>query len=278
METKVVVIPRLPQEIIDEIFDHLSTDSESLKSCALVSRSCAASSRRHLFYTILFTPRDMVRWLETFPAPEESPAHHVRDLRFSVGRDDNVPERFFEYTPWFTNVERTTLSAHEGIQPLRVPPFLRLPESVTSLTINADTLFLEQIRVIMTQLPNLDNLSLSGHILVADEGPSLGTGEVLRGRFGGQLRLLRGYATDEAMNMLLEIPTGLHFTEMEIHGIHDYLPLTVRLAEACAKTLVKLSYTIPFHSKFHPFSHDTRNADIDTISQCRWLRDFWSTL
>ena len=48
--------------------------------------------------------------------------------------------------------------------------------------------------------------------------------------------------------MLLEIPTVIH-----TGGIHQYLPLTVRLTEACAETLVKLSYTVRFSCKSHPF-------------------------
>jgi len=41
--------------------------------------------------------------------------------------------------------------------------------------------------------------------------PGLGT--VLRGRFSGELRTKNGNTGEEFMDMLLEIPTGLHFTE-----------------------------------------------------------------
>ena len=36
-------------------------------------------------------------------------ACHVRHIRFSVGGRNDVPERFFEYTPWFVRVERMAL-------------------------------------------------------------------------------------------------------------------------------------------------------------------------
>jgi len=56
------------------------------------------------------------------------------------------------------------------------------------------------------------------------------------------------------MNMLLEIPTGLRFTEVEIRCFYECFSSAVRLVEACAKTLVKLSHTVVFDCKSHPFS------------------------
>jgi len=53
--------------------------------------------------------------------------------------------------------------------------------------------------------------------------------------------------------MLLEIPSGLGFTEVQIHCVQECLVPTVRLAEACGETLVKLLYTVTLHRKPHPF-------------------------
>ena len=69
----------------------------------------------------------MVKWLEMFPVPEESPAHLARLLLFSIGKHDDVPEKFYEYTPWFTNVMRAGLSGDSDLPLLRIPPFWRLP-------------------------------------------------------------------------------------------------------------------------------------------------------
>jgi len=76
-----------------------------------------------------------------------------------------------------------------------------------------------------------------------------GIGTVLRGEFGGQLQLLRlkRHADTDVMNMLLEVPTGLHFAEVHILGVYECLPPTVRLAEACGKNLVKLTYSVDDH-------------------------------
>ncbi|RDB30452.1 hypothetical protein Hypma_007103 [Hypsizygus marmoreus] len=42
----------LPQEILENIIDELHTDQETLKICAIVSRSLSQRSRRHLFFNV----------------------------------------------------------------------------------------------------------------------------------------------------------------------------------------------------------------------------------
>jgi len=248
-EIGVAVIPRVPQEVIDKILGHLGADSDlrSLRSCALVSRSWVASCRRNLFHAVTFTGFYMERWLKAFPVPEEGPAHLVKDLGIRIGGSDSTPEKFFEYTPWFTNVERVTVSAQRGYS-LGIYPYGRLPHSTTSLAIDVDSIAFADILDIMTELPNLDNLSLSGtHLLNRSSPPEAGTGP--KGRFGGRLRIVGGFADESLVDALLEIPTCLRFTEVEIRCTGNSLLSTARLVEGCRKTLVKLSYTISFYSK-----------------------------
>ena len=103
----------------------------------------------------------------------------------------------------------------------------------------------------MAQLPNLDNLSLTGNLMVGRVPPELG--RALRGRFGGELRLVDGPADEDAMNMLLEIPTGLRFTNVEIFCTSESISSTVKLAEACGNTLVKLFYSTPAYGSSRSF-------------------------
>ena len=267
VKTEVAIVPRVPQEIIDEILDHLAVDIQVdgglavryLRSCALVSKSWIPLSRRFLFHTILFTSKNVDKWLSMFPVPEESPARHVKDLYLVVGDRNSVPEQFLEYTPWFTNVERMALLGAGELQPWwRIPSSWRLPQSVTSLNIKASVVTLTLLQIIMGQLPNLDDLSLSGCIRAADRGKSPGVRTVLRGRFGGRLGLDDEYASEEVIDMLLEIPTGLHFTEVDIRTTRECFLSTVKLAEACSKTLVKLSYRASFRRKSLPLSGSGR--------------------
>ena len=84
-----------------------------------------------------------------------------------------------------------------------------------------------------------------------DDRALVGIGKALRGKFGGLLRLEDGYVDGGVVDMLLEIPTRLHFNEMYIHGTNECLLSAVRLAEACAQTLVMLSYMVDSDGKSH---------------------------
>ena len=181
---------RIPNEIIDEILNHLVADSnfgndslqKSPRSCSLVSiLSWVSSCRRHLFHTITFTSRNVAKWFEAFPVPEESPAYHVKDLRFSLGGRYGAPEEFFKHTPWFTNAEKMTVTGNVMFPSLGIPLFARLPQSATSLA--RLTLCRCEISCIMVHLPNLNDLVLSGTVVVRFRKLLLGSGTVLMGRF-----------------------------------------------------------------------------------------------
>ena len=256
METETTVIPRIPQEVVDEILDYLAldSDSKSLRPCALVSKPWVPSCRRHLFHTIVFTSKAAAGWLKMFPDPEESPVNYVRDLRFALGAHSGAPRKFFEYIPCFTNVERMAWLGHGRFRLSWIPLLGKLPQSLTSLTIETDTATLTQIQDILVQLPKLNDLSLSVFLGMAERNALPGMGTVLRGRFGGKLRLFNGHADRDVINMLLEVPTGLHFTEVHVRGTHESFLSTVRLTEVCGRTLVRLSYAVSILGKHHPRS------------------------
>jgi len=121
---------------------------------------------------------------------------------------------------------------------------------VTSLIIRANVVTLVQVRDIMVQLPNLDNLSLLGDLPV-DGRESPGIGAVVRGKFSGRLILVNGYNEEDIINMLLEIPSGLRFTEVQLKWSLKGFPSLVRLVEACGKTIVKLSHRVETYGKSH---------------------------
>lgn len=259
---KAVVIP---QDIVDEILDHLAADSDisgslrtctsaSLQACALVSKSWVQSCRRHLFRIVIFTSRNVDRWPKTFPVPEESPAQHVRDLRVWTGGRCGVPENLFEFTQCFSKLEKISLIGYGGTPLPRRPSLWKLPQSVVTLFVNTDAITLGQVRDIMVQLPNLDSLTFSGILAVMDRRELPGIGSAVGGRFGGKLMLYREEDGEDVVNMLLEIPSGLHFTEAWIYCQREHLHSTVRLIEALGQTLVKLSHKVASDGKSHPFS------------------------
>jgi len=271
-------IPRIPHDIINEILDHLAShsDLQTLRACALVSRSLVQPCQRHIFHTVRFTPASSRRWLRIFPVREESPAHYVKGIRLEIGQNFRIPKRFFKCIPWFTNVDRMVLSGHGAVPPryggsssLPGPSLWKLPRSVTSLTISTAVVTLVQVRDIMAQLPNLNNLVLSGPSAAVDRRELLGIGTALKGAFGGRLRLGDASVDGDVINMLLEIPSGLHFAELEICCTRSRLPSSaVVLAEACRKTLVKLSHTVAFYRKSYPFRLAlAQYIDADAVSR-----------
>lgn len=101
----------------------------------------------------------------------------------------------------------------------------------------------------MLRLPALDDLSLSGSIAVESNGSSQGFGTVLKARFGGMLRLGPESIDEGIVNLLLEVPTGLHFTWVDVHVDRESHPSVVRLTEACRTTLARLWYRISAHAE-----------------------------
>jgi len=278
------IIPIIPHDIINEILDHLATDSRSLRAFALVSKAWVQPCQRHLFHIASFTPTNACKWLEIFPMQEKSPAHHVRDLCLEIGQFTRIPEVFFECIPWFTDVDRMYFPGYGGVplgyggfSPLWEPSLWKLPRSVTSLTIDTGAVTLVQVRDIMAQLPNLDDLVLSH--FAGEGGRQLeGIGTVLKGRFGGRLVLSGACACEDIINMLLEIPSGLRFSELEIRFTREHLySSAVRLAEACSKTLTKLSHMVSLVRKSYHFP-SSGWFDADAISRSKSPRHFRAVL
>jgi len=247
--------PGIPQDIIDEILDHLAADSDirSLRACALVSKSWTQPCRCRLFHTAVFASWHVDRWLKMFPVPEEGPARQVRDLHVEIGWDDPVPDKLFEHTPWFTSVDRISLLGHMAPPSSLKPSSWKLPQFITSLTINASVFTLVQVRDVIAQMPNLDDLTLMGSLIEVDRSELPGIGTVVRGRFGGKLKLCGEFVGEDVADMLLEIPSGLRFSEAVIDCTPERLPSAVRVVEGCCKTLVKLSHTVAFPRESHPF-------------------------
>jgi len=269
--------PVIPHDVIIETLDYLASDSDfqSLRACALVSKPWVQSCQRHLFHTAHFTPANACTWLKTFPVQEKSPAHHVKDLRLEVGQSARIIEEFFKCIPWFTNANKLSFLGYGGaplgfgrFSPFWEPSCWKLPRSVTSLTINTHAVTLVQVRDIMAQLPNLDDLVLLVYA-DAESKKSPGIGAVLKGRLSGRLKLTGECVSEDVINMLLEISSGLRFAELEFDFSRTRLPPSaIRLAEACRKTLVKLSHTADPYCESYP-SPQSGWFDANAISSCK---------
>ena len=259
--TVISTIPDLPQDIIAEILDHLRTadsrrsDSRrTLLFCSLISRSWVAPCRRRLFRTILFTWAYVAGWLEAFPVPEKSPAYYVKELHFSFpGWRSDASTEFFDHIPWFVNVRTVSWKGQADLYLFhQILSLGTLSRSLTSLSLERFAISVLQIRDIMARLDNLEDLRLSGFLVKIDKDRVCGIGAALRGRFSGRLTLLEELVDPDIADMLLEVPTGLHFTEMYIHAMRHNLHSAVRLSEACGTNLTKLTYMVGDLGESHP--------------------------
>ena len=109
-------VPTIPLDVIEEILHRVARNPGSIltiRSCSLISKSWVTLSQRRLFYSVSFIKGDTVKWLQPFPMPEWSPAHHVRDLHFSLGGQYRVPDEFLGVAQWFTNLRKLTVSGKD---------------------------------------------------------------------------------------------------------------------------------------------------------------------
>ena len=233
--------PRVPQELVSEVLDHLVNDTATLRSCSLVTRSWIYPSRRHLFNTILFTADEITKWNRSFPYPEDSPARLVRDLSFCFMEPD-VPIDFADRIPHFSNVRKLTLIGLTAIDPGFIHALGQLPPSTRSVGITFSEVLTTHITSVMRQLPNLDDLSLMSHKWGGPIPP--GTGKLIQCKLNGKLRLRRQSAHQDLLNMLMEVPTGPQFAEVEIRDARmECFPATLKLVMACQDTLTRLHFS-----------------------------------
>ena len=97
---------------------------------------------------------------------------------------------------------------------------------------------LDQIHATLARLPSLNDLTLDG-VLSDGEFP-LEFGSALEGDFHGALRLHIGLTHRDVFNMLTNIPTGLHFTKVDIVMDGKFFSNVVKLVEACKYSIRSL--------------------------------------
>lgn len=232
-------IPALPQELLDEIMDHLAEDYISLRHCSMAARTFVPSCRRHLFRRVVFRPHTLPTWKITFPDPSTSPAAYTREMRIHLTSD--APTQLAEYMPYFTNVRNLTLNGGRCETGEWISSIGRLPTSIRSLTMQFVSITDVQVLKIMEQLPNLDDFSLWTS---RGAGLSAEAGEILGGRYGGNLDLKVFHAS--LVRSLLKAPEGLGFKSIKAScNTEDDFPAYVDLVATCRDTLSELDISVP---------------------------------
>ena len=234
----------LPPELIDLIIDHLCDQRATLKACCLVSRSWVPWARRHLFSHVEFDSdgwsSDIEPWMEAFPDPLNSPAHHTRSLTISglaavtaATMHGHSWVRSFRYivelvvdTRWWDDDKVSLVQLH-GLSP-----------TLKSLRVVRSSLPLPEVFNLTCSFPLLEDLSLISSRLryqhVRDPVDSPSTSQKLTGSLllKGDIRLTTRW--------LLNFPRGLHFSKISIHCPGPWLESAVNLVSRCSDTLESL--------------------------------------
>jgi hypothetical protein len=233
--------PRLPQELLDEIIDHLADDSTTLRFCSMAARSFVQSCRRHLFSRVVFRPHNIPTWKTTFPNPAMCPAPYTREMRIHLAA--GAPTQLAEYMPYFSNVRDLTLIGGRCENGDWIPSIGALPTSIRSLTMKFASITNAQVLGIMEQLPNLDDISLCAF---KGAGLTAEAGDILRGRYCGKLDLLLVEDFHAGIvRSLLKAPEGLGFKSIRaLCNTQDDFPVYVDLVASCRDTLTNLDISV----------------------------------
>ena len=188
-----MVVPQLPQEIVEEIIDNLTGDKKSLFSCSVVSTSWVDRCRHHLFADVKFHSLLELRlWLH---AGFIRYGQHVRYLDLS-----QPPERAW-ITPDTLSITLDSFTSFRNVESLvftnldlslfnesSLARFFGHMGRLTSLSIEVSTVIPGQLGFFVCMFPRLDDLKLDG--LIARNKKSSFTKPSITPRFRGKLTLL----------------------------------------------------------------------------------------
>ena len=241
------MLPPLPTEIFDLIVDHLHDELTTLKACCLVSKSWVPRARRYIFAQVMFNSlRSSIQtWMEHFPDPSNSPAHHTRALLFVD--PDSIVAAFTVAPTWlhyFCHVKELRMA--------NILPDNSIPASFVQLHGFSPTLKLLHLFYVSVPLPEILDLICSFPLL-EDLCLQLVT---TRGDAGGRdtpstSPRLTGCLTvvdlpPPVMRGLLDLPNGLHFAQITASCHVANTGSVADLISRCSDTLESL--TIAFNS------------------------------
>ena len=240
--------PYLPQEIKDHVIDLLHEDDETLRSCALVSRSWLRQSRKHLFAEVRIGYHLLVKWCRNIAPGEDGLSSFARTLEVS----HRSPREFDVVMPHlgsFKRVESLMISDYDCMD-LDNEPYLPIApdkyyghfgESLRSLNMLYPSESLGALLPLIYLFPHLESLTIEGLMAAGDEHPAPPSPKSLTpNTFKGELhlRLLAGNDM-HILSKLAKYP--LKYDHISIGGSSRELGVHFNnLISACSRTLKTL--------------------------------------
>ena len=245
----------LPPELFDLIVDHLCDKPIALRACCLVSKSWIHRTRKHLFAYVEFdgfTPC-IQSWMRAFPDPSNSPAHYTRSL--STRGFKSVTTAAMDARAWvrsFRHLVHLAVATHGAQDESRVSlaQLKRLSPTLRSLHLCHYRIPLPEIIDLICSFPLLKDLSL---IYLWDECDTDGWNVPPSPKFTGSLDLTGEVNT--IARGLLELPGGLHFSEIKVTCADYHAESVMDLVSGCSDTLEYLYINFDFALReFRPVS------------------------
>ena len=198
-------LPRIPQEIIDEVIDLCRWDKKTLKACSSISRAWVHRTRKYLFSTLTLTDKTLPLWCavavtptsttrsgeQISPPPYASPrlSSHVTSLKlaptYSSNNFEEVLLRAGTNFSAFVNLKSLTLSRvpfvalHDAS--LRAC-FGSLAETVRELKFSMCSLD-EKVLTFLKLFAHLEALELDGNVWAPNGLLTTDIPQTLRGSF-----------------------------------------------------------------------------------------------
>ena len=231
----------LPSEILDLIVDHLRDERTTLKACCVTSKSWVPRARKHLFARIQFHARErpIESWIQAFPDPSNSLAHHPRTLSF--GRQDASTLVNPDIGRWIRAFHRVE-SLHMdtlGWDDYRVSfvQLHRFSPILKSLTLIHSSVSLSEVFSLICSFPLLEDLVL------LTIGPKNETDRwnppPTSPKFTGSLMISGGI--HPVTCRLCDLPGGLRFSKITLSYTNEVTTSVTDLVSRCSDTLESLT-------------------------------------
>ena len=233
----------LPPELFDLVVDHLDDEPATLKTCCVVSKSWIPRARKHLFACVEFqaSRAHIALWKKAFPDPSNSPAHHTRNL--SVYGFQTITAADAGAGGWirtFCNVVHLELARMNRPSLL---PFCGLLTTVRSLSLIHTPI---EVFDLVCSFPLLENLTLVALFPTSDEDGW--NAPMTPPKLTGTLDLKMFGKARPVAHKLLDLPGGLHFSEINATFFDDDAKSVTDLVSGCSETLESL--TVTYQSAF----------------------------
>ena len=262
------MLATLPPEILDLIVDNLCGEPPTLKACCVVSKSWVPRARRYLFADIKFSsPQPSFQsWMEAFPNPSNSPAHHTRSLSIhslpAINYVASAALRAWTYS--FHHIIQLEMNLGYQDRWVSLVQLHGLSSTLKSLRLHYSSIQLSEVLNLIRSFPLLEDLWLQSNPVSIQNDDDEWDTPPTSPKFTGSLYL--SGEIHAITRKLLDLPGGLHFTKISTFCSPGDVNSTMDLVSRCSDTLESLRVYYS-HPRASPSASVVINTSPSTVGQ-----------